>query len=131
MASRRPVISNTALRNLRYVATRLVCMCVHTCVSVCLCACVRACVRACHNEKEVPDEWQARQATPAILQVSSSKHSANKNTTRGRGPFHQSIMCVCVCVCVCACVRVCVCVCLCDSFPAVLIIDFSALVVLI
>ena len=45
----------------------------------------------CHNEKKMPDEWQARQAMLAILQVSSSKHNANKNTTRGRGPFHQSI----------------------------------------
>ena len=42
-------------------------------------------------KKEVPDEWQARQATQAILQVSSSKHNAKKITTRVRGPFHQSI----------------------------------------
>ena len=57
--------------------------CVH---GVCVvCACV------CHNEKKVPDEWQARQATPAILQVSSSKHNAKKITTSVRGPFHQSI----------------------------------------
>ena len=47
----------------------------------------RVCVCVCHNK----GEWQARQATPAILQVSSSKHNANKNTTRVRGPFHQSI----------------------------------------
>ena len=55
--------------------------------------------------KRVPDEWQARQATPAILQVSSSKHNAKKITTRIRGAFHQWItaMCVCVCVCVCVC----------------------------
>ena len=39
----------------------------------------------------VPDEWQARQATPTILQVISSKHSAKKVTTRVRGPFHSSI----------------------------------------
>ena len=39
----------------------------------------------------MPDEWQARQATLAILQVSSSKHNAKKITTRVRGPFHQSI----------------------------------------
>ena len=39
----------------------------------------------------MPDELQARQATPAILQVSSSKHNAKKITTRERGPFHQSI----------------------------------------
>ena len=88
----------------------------------------------------MPDEWQARQATPAILQVSSSKHNAKKITTRERGPFHQSItailteekreekqftkpthvavyLCVCGCVwvyvCVCACVCLCVCVCVC------------------
>ena len=41
--------------------------------------------------QKVPDEWQARQAIPAILQVSSSKHNAKKITTRVRGPFHQSI----------------------------------------
>ena len=56
------------------------------CVS-CLCECV--CV--CHNKKKVPDESQARQAIPAILQVSSRKHNAKKITTRVRGPFHQSI----------------------------------------
>ena len=70
--------------------------------SVVLCVCVTM-------KKKVPDEWQARQATPAILQVSSSKHNAKKITTRERGPFHQSItailteeksVCVCVCVCV-------------------------------
>ena len=71
-------------------------------VSVCVCildgcTCgfgmsVHECVRVCHNEKKkVPDEWQARQATPAILQVSRSKHNAKKITTRVRGPFHQSI----------------------------------------
>ena len=55
-------------------------------VCVCVCVCV------CHNEKRGrPDEWQARQATQAILQVSSSKHNAKKITTRVRGPFHQSI----------------------------------------
>ena len=42
-------------------------------------------------KKGVPDEWQARQATQTILQVSSSKHNAKKITTRVRGPFHQSI----------------------------------------
>ena len=41
-----------------------------------VCACVRACVCVCVTMKKVPDEWQARQATPAILQVSSSKHNA-------------------------------------------------------
>ena len=53
--------------------------------------CVCVCVCVCHNEKKVPDEWQARQARQAILQVSSSKHNAKKITTRVRGPFHQSI----------------------------------------
>ena len=45
------------------------------------------------QRKKVPDEWQARhvQVTPAILQVSSSKHNGKKITTRVRGPFHQSI----------------------------------------
>ena len=89
-------------------------------VCVCVCVCV------CHNEEKVPDEWQARQATQAILQVSSSKHNAKKITTRVRGPFHQSITAIlteekreekqftkptlCVCLCVCMCVRACVCV---------------------
>ena len=41
--------------------------------------------------EKVPDEWQARPTIPAILQVSSSKHNANKITTKVRGPFHQSI----------------------------------------
>ena len=41
----------------------------------------------------MPEEWQARQAILAILQVSSSKHNAKEITTRVRGPFHQ---CVCV-----------------------------------
>ena len=76
-----------------------VCACVRACVYVRLLACVRACVYVrllacvcvCHNEKKVPDEWQTRQATPVILQVSSSKHNAKKITTRVRGPFHQSI----------------------------------------
>ena len=49
----------------------------------------RLCV--CVTMKKVPDEWQARQAIPAILQVSSSKHNAKKVTARVRGPFHQSI----------------------------------------
>ena len=64
------------------------------CVCVCVCACVRACVRACvcvSQWKKVPDEWQARQTTPAIFHVSSSMHNAKKITTRARGPFHLSI----------------------------------------
>ena len=31
--------------------------------------CVCVCVYVCHNEKKVPDEWEARQAIPAIFQV--------------------------------------------------------------
>ena len=58
---------------------------------MCACMLMCACVCVCHNEKKVPDEWQTRQATPVILQVSSSKHNAKKITTRIRGPFHQSI----------------------------------------
>ena len=46
-----------------------------------LCVCVS-------QWKKVPDELQARQATPAILQVSSRKHNARKVTTRVKGPFH-------------------------------------------
>ena len=61
------------------------------CVCVCVCVRVSVCVCVCHNEKKVPDEWQARQATPTILQVSSSKHNAKKITTRVKGLFHQSI----------------------------------------
>ena len=51
--------------------------------------CARACVR--HNEKKVPDEWQAQQVTAAILQVSRNEHNAKKITTRVRGSLHQSI----------------------------------------
>ena len=57
----------------------------------CVCVCVCVCVYVCVTMEKVPDEWQARQAIPAILQVSSSKHNAKKITTRVRGPFHQSI----------------------------------------
>ena len=56
-------------------------LCVHMC----------ACVWVGHNEKKVPDEWQARQAIPVVLQVSSIRHAANNNTTRARGPSCQSI----------------------------------------
>ena len=65
-------------------AAVMVCVCVRACVRAC--ACMRVC--ACVTMKKVPDEWQTRQAISAILQASSSKHSANKNTTRGRGPLH-------------------------------------------
>ena len=73
----------------------------------CGCGLVDVCV-CVTMKKKVPDEWQARQATPAILQVSSSKHNAKKITTR---------VCVCVlCACVpCVCrvyARVCACACI-------------------
>ena len=69
------------------------CACVRACVRelVRACVCVRARVRVCGTVKKVPDEWLAQQATPAILQVSSSKHNAKKITTGVRSPFHQSI----------------------------------------
>ena len=63
-------------------------VCMFVCVGVCVCVSVPMCVTM---QKRVPDEWQTRQATPVILQVSSSKHNAKKFTTRVRGPFHQSI----------------------------------------
>ena len=37
-------------------------------------------------KKRVPDEWQARQATQATLQVSSSKHNAKKNYNKSKRP---------------------------------------------
>ena len=67
------------------------CACVGECERACRHACVCVCVCVCHNEKKVPNEWQARQAIPAILQASSSKHNAKKNTITARGPSHQSI----------------------------------------
>ena len=60
---------------------------------MCVCVCQRKkkdSVCVCVTIKKVPDEWQARQTIPGILQVSSSKHNAKK-ITRVRGPFHQSI----------------------------------------
>ena len=67
-------------------------VCVYVFVRAPVCVCVCVCVTM---KKKVPDEWQARQATLAILQVSSSKHNAKKITTRVRD------LCACVCVCVC------------------------------
>ena len=51
--------------------------------------CNPRCVRVCHNEKKVPDEWQAWQAIRAMLQVSSKRNA--KKITRVRRLFHQSI----------------------------------------
>ena len=53
----------------------------HVCVCVCVCLCVHARVRTYHNEKKMPDKWQA-QVTTVILQVSSSKHKAKKSAAR-------------------------------------------------
>ena len=48
---------------------------------------VRVCVCVCVTMKKVPDEWQARQTIPAILQVSSSKHNAKKkNYNKSKRP---------------------------------------------
>ena len=44
--------------------------------TVCVRACVRVCV--CVTMKKVPDEWQARQAIPAILQVAASTTQRNQ-----------------------------------------------------
>ena len=106
-----------------------VCVCLSVCLSVCLCVCV--CVTM---KKKVPDERQARQATPAMLQVSSNKHNAKKITppaswttyhhriaditSRNYHPVQRgsakisTLPCVCVCACVCVCVSVCLSVCL-------------------
>ena len=62
--------------------------CTRLCVCVCVCVCVCACACVCVSQwKKLPDEWQARQATPAIVQVSSSKHNAKK-ITRVRARAH-------------------------------------------
>ena len=95
---------------------------VRVCVCVCVCQrktkdradgmreksahCPGRDVCACHNEKKVPDEWQARQATPAILQVSKQQQAQHKENYKSKlkGP----VSCMCVCVCVCVCVYMCV-----------------------
>ena len=71
----------------------LVCACVQSCVCVCVGGGGGEC-SACHNEKKAPDEWQAREAIPVMLQVSGSKHNAKKSSTRARGLFHQSCVCL-------------------------------------
>ena len=70
--------------NIRAYAQPLACGCKLSKITTLACA-------VCVTMKKVPDEWQARQTIPGILQVSSSKHNAKKITTRVRGPFHQSI----------------------------------------
>ena len=50
-----------------------VCLCVCVCVCQCVCLCVCVCVCVCHNRK-VPYKRQARQVTPAILQVRAWSH---------------------------------------------------------
>ena len=82
-------------------------MCVR--VPVSYCACVHVCV--CVSQwKKVPGEWQARQATPAILRASLLNLHMLQSTY-----FETKIDCVRVCVCVCVFVSVCVCVCVCVS----------------
>ena len=49
-----------------------VCVCVCACACVCVCVCVCVCMCWCHDEKKVPDEWQAQQVIPAILQAAAS-----------------------------------------------------------
>ena len=45
-------------------------------------------VCVCFTLKKVPEEWQALQVTPAILQASSSKHNAKKNQyNKGERPI--------------------------------------------
>ena len=86
-------------RTCKRQSSKMFCVCVFVCLCVCVrvwvCACVCVCV--CVTMKKVPDERQARQAIPAILQVSSSKHNAKKITTRVRGPFHQLIAAILNC----------------------------------
>ena len=61
----------------------------------------------------MPEQWQARQATPAMLQVSSSKHNAKNITPVCVRACVRACVSACVCVCVCVCVGVCVGVCRC------------------
>ena len=42
------------------------------------------------KQRKVPDEWQARQAIPVIIQVSSSKHNPSNNKEK------KEHVCVCV-----------------------------------
>ena len=52
---------------------------------------VSVCV--CHNEKKSAKQMASTTSdtSDTSSNISSSKHNANKHTTRGRGPFHQSI----------------------------------------
>ena len=54
---------------IRTYAACMPCVCVRAYICVCVCVCV--CV--CHNEKKVPDEWQARHAMPAIPAASTTQ----------------------------------------------------------
>ena len=55
------------------------------------CVCVCVCVTMKEGARRMTS--MTSYAIPTIPQESSSKHSAKKNTTKARGPFH-----VCVCV---------------------------------
>ena len=59
------------------------------------------CVCVCVTMKKVPDEWQARQATPAILQVSSSKENYIKRKRPVSSVDHCARARARVRVCVC------------------------------
>ena len=68
-----------------------VCMHARACVCVCVCINVCDCVSLCVTmKKKMPDEWQTQHVTQAIL-VSSSKHTAKKNTSTARGALHRLI----------------------------------------
>ena len=62
-------------------------------ISVCVCVCVCVCVFV-SQRKKVPDEWQARQATPAINPSKQQQAQRKEN-------YNKRKMCVFVWVCVC------------------------------
>ena len=60
--------------------------------SVCVCVCGCGCVWVlCVTMKGSARRMASETFDIGKLQVSSCKHNAKKNTTRVRGPFHQSI----------------------------------------
>ena len=81
-----------------------------------VCVCVPACVCVSHydHEKKVPGDWQARQAIPAILQVSlKKKKKKKKKKVSSSKPWQRKENTTRVTVCVCVgggggCLRACV-----------------------